>query len=181
MQEELKLTEDQIKKVQEFSTKVRAEFPRPQPGEQPDREKMQEAMKKVQEMTATFNKETLTPDQAKRYKEIQLQVNGVLGAFNNEETAKALKVTDEQKEKVKEIGAAMMKDMQEMRQAGGFDAAKATALRKEAGDKAMEVLTSEQKKTWEEMTGKPFDYKPDQGGFGGGKGGKKKPNPDKDK
>jgi hypothetical protein len=187
VQEELKLSEEQLTKVKEFGTKVAAEFPRPEPGTPPDREKMQEAMKKIGEMTTAFVKDTLTEPQAKRYKEIQLQQGGILGAFRSEETSKALAVTDEQKEKVKEIQDTMNKDMQELRQGGGgFNQEtmqKMQAIRKEGAEKAMGVLTSDQKKKWEEMTGKPFEIKFEggPGGPGGNRKGKGKTTPDSDK
>ncbi len=183
VQEELKLTEEQLTKVKDYGEKMRANRPMFDPQ---DREKMQEAFKKMREEGDKFVKETLTADQAKRFKEIELQQGGILAAANNEETAKALKITDDQKEKLKEIGQTLFKDRQELRQGGGDPAEnrkKGQALQKEAAAKAMETLTSDQKKSWEEMTGKPFEIKmePGQGG-GAGKGkrgGDKKPNPDK--
>jgi len=188
VQEELKLTEEQVTKVKEFGDKLRTEFPRPEPGAQIDREKMAENMKKRTEMTATFVKDTLTEEQAKRYKQIQAQLGGIMAAVNNEETAKALKITDEQKDKLKEINDQSRKDMQELFQGGGFrdpeTQKKLQTLRKETGEKAMGVLTSEQKKSWEEMTGKPFEIKMEAGPGGPGgtrKGGKRPADSDKDK
>src|SRR5258707_7265875 len=151
---------------------------------------MQEMAKKRTEMTTKFVKETLTSDQAKRYKEIQLQLGGLTMAANNEETSKALKITDDQKEKLKEITDQLNKDRRELFSGGGGfgdpeTMKKVQALQKEASSKALEVLTSDQKKSWEEMTGKAFEIKMDAGaGFGGGKGkrgGDKKPKPDPDK
>ena len=34
-------------------------------------------------------------------------------------------------------------------------------IRAETNKEAMAVLTDDQKKTWEEMTGAPFEYKPE--------------------
>ncbi len=51
--------------------------------------------------------------------------------------------------------------MQEIRQAAGedFQAAmpKIQALRKETNTKVMALMTEDQKKTWKEMTGEPFE------------------------
>ncbi|HMC90517.1 MAG TPA: hypothetical protein VKI17_13265, partial [Gemmataceae bacterium] len=51
---------------------------------------------------------------------------------------------------------------------------KMAAVQKETMEKITAVLTDDQKKTWKEMTGEPFEYKPDPGeGFGGRRGKKK--------
>ncbi|MFL5341343.1 MAG: Spy/CpxP family protein refolding chaperone, partial [Gemmataceae bacterium] len=117
VQEELKLTDDQVKKVTEFDAKMQKDFPRPEQGTQ----RSPEEIKKMADARTTFTKETLTADQAKRFKEIQLQQGGVLMQVNNAEVATALKITDEQKTKLKEISDSVRKDMQEMFQSGGFD------------------------------------------------------------
>ena len=188
VQKELKLSEDQIKKATEFGEKMRADMPRFEPGTPPDPEKMAELRKKMTEASDKFVKETLTAEQGKRLKEIQLQQGGLFAAANNEQTSKALKLTDDQKEKIKEIAQQQQKDMRELFSGGGGGFGdpetqkKVAALRKEASAKALETLTTDQKKTWEEMTGKPFEiqFTPGQGG-GFGKGKNRKPNPDKDK
>src|SRR5262245_55925907 len=99
VQTELKLTDEQKTKIKEFSEKNLREMGEAMRGAAGDREKMQEIFTKMRESSEKFNKETLTADQAKRLKEITLQVGGVLGAVRNEEVSKALKFTDEQKEK----------------------------------------------------------------------------------
>ena len=179
VQEELKITEEQKTKIKEFVEKN----PAPKRDPNADREERAAAMKKLAEATDKFAKETLTEEQQKRVKQIGLQTGGILGAANNEETAKALKITDEQKTTFKEIGDQLGKDRRELFQGGGGfgnpeTMKKAQALQKEASDKAVAALTDEQKKTWTEMTGKPFEIKIE--GFGGGsaKGkGKKKVDP----
>src|SRR4029077_20062920 len=128
----------------------------------------------------------LKPEQAARLKQIQLQQVGV-AVFTSEELAKGLglayegkkiTLTDDQKEKLKEIADQTMKDGMEMfKSGGGFGPdtmKKVQALRKEASDKSVNLLTSEQKKTWTEMTGKPLDIPFELPG-----GGFKKKNPDK--
>ena len=51
---------------------------------------------------------------------------------------------------------------------------KIAELRKEFAGKAVAVLTDDQKKEWKEMTGEHFEMVAQAGGFGGGKGGKRK-------
>ena len=101
-------------------------------------------------------------------------------AFSDEETAKELKLTDEQKDGIKKINEDMGAEIrgafqgvdfqdQEARQAAQK---KVQGIQKEAMDKITKMLTPEQKKTWKELTGEPFDLPP--GGFGKGKGFKGK-------
>ncbi len=45
----------------------------------------------------------LKPEQVKRFKQIELQVGGVM-AFNQPRVQEVLKLTDEQKEKIRGIG-----------------------------------------------------------------------------
>jgi len=49
---------------------------------------------------------------------------------------------------------------------------KMAALNKETMEKVSGVLTDDQKKAWKDLTGEPFEFKPDPGQFGGR--GKKK-------
>src|ERR1051326_8376198 len=69
VQKELKITDEKKTKIKEFQDKQTAArrdaFPQ---GQQPDREKIQEFMKKSQEDTAKFLKDALTDDQTKRLK-----------------------------------------------------------------------------------------------------------------
>lgn len=190
VQEELKITDEQKTKITEFATKANEGRPRFDPNGDMDefRKSMQEFTKKQTEATEKFSKETLTEEQQKRLKQVQIQSAGLLPGFRgmggpSEDTLKALKITEEQKTTFKEIGDQLGKDVQELLQGGGFQnpetQKKMQGLRKEASEKAMAALTEEQKKSWTELTGKPFEIKI-EAGAGGGFGGKKKKK-DKDK
>jgi Spy/CpxP family protein refolding chaperone len=183
VQKELKLTDDQTAKVKDYLEKSRAKMQEAfQAG---DREKAQEVMKEVAQETDKFIKDTLKEDQVKRLKQIQRQVAGP-NAFSDEEVAKALKLTDEQKEDIKKINEELGTARREAFQGGGFNdpdkraetQKKLTNLNKEAMDKITKMLTPDQKKEWKEVTGEPFEFRPEfgpGGGFGkGGKGGKGK-------
>jgi Spy/CpxP family protein refolding chaperone len=169
VQKELKLTDDQKAKVKEFSENQRAKMREAFGGGQPDREKMQEVFKAAGEASEKFVKENLNPDQQKRIKQIEYQQMG-FRAFTNEDVQKTLKLTDDQKEKVKTLGEDMRKDsgelMRDMR--GGGDAAaearkKLQAITKDYNAKAMDILTADQKSAWKDMTGEPFEVKFDRG------------------
>src|SRR5262245_9851986 len=72
VQKELKLTEDQIKKFQDFNQKLQPK--RQEAGEafrNQDQEKAREIQKEIATETEKFMKETLSADQQKRLKQIQ--------------------------------------------------------------------------------------------------------------
>jgi Spy/CpxP family protein refolding chaperone len=179
VQKELKITDDQKTKIKDFSTTQREKMGELFRSGGGDREKMQEAMKELTQKSEAFVKDTLNADQQKRFKQIEYQQMG-LRAYTNEDVQKALKLTDDQKDKLKSLGEELRKDsgelMREMR--GGGDAAaearkKLQAVTKEYTAKATEMLTDDQKKAWKDLTGEPFEMKMDAtaGRRPGGEGG----------
>jgi Spy/CpxP family protein refolding chaperone len=200
VQKELKLTDDQIKKVKEVTQSVRDKHREEldalrKQGAQADREKRQELFRTIGEETNKALAEVLTPEQNKRYKEITLQQRGAQ-AFNDEEVQKTLKLTDEQKEKIKTINEDAAKERRELfpRRGGAGGGGppnpaafeemrkKMTALNKETMEKVTAVLTDDQKKAWKDLVGAPFEIKfePPQGRRGGG-GQAEKPRRNQDK
>jgi len=160
VQEHLKLDDQQKEKIKDFAAKLREAQ---QALRNPDlsQEERAEKRRDLTKQAETFAKEILTADQLKRIKQIDLQQAG-LRAFAREEIAKELKLTDEQKEKIKTLGDDMRKDVQELRQGGGDpqeNMQKMRSLGKEYLTKAAGVLTADQKKQWEEMVGKAFEVK----------------------
>ncbi len=164
---------------------------------------IQEEGKKVAEEVKKAVDETLTDAQKKRIKQISVQRMGVNvfaepteegkggkggkgggfgGGFQTEaqkatmkEVADALKLSDGQKSKVKDILSEHGKDLRAIRtdifgdaKGGGFGkapdpektkdfTAKSTKLSSETMGKIAEVLDDAQKKTWKELVGEPFD------------------------
>jgi Spy/CpxP family protein refolding chaperone len=167
VQEELKLNEDQTKKIEDTRKAIDDKFKddRAKLREIRDmterREKTAELNKKIGEETTKALSGVLKDDQTKRFKQIEYQVMGVR-AFSNEDIAKTLKFTDDQKADIKKITEDYQKDMQGLFQPGGNREEaqkKREELRKSAMEKLTKVLTSDQKKSWEEMTGAPFQIK----------------------
>jgi Spy/CpxP family protein refolding chaperone len=157
VQEDLKMTDDQVKKVTDLSTKQREAFTGLRDLSQEERGK------KLQELTAQNEKavgEILKPEQAKRLKEISLQTQGARALANDAAVAKSLALTGEQQEKIKAIEAESRSEAQKLFQGGigNFEEAqkKRAELTKATNEKAMAVLTPEQKTKWKEMTGEPF-------------------------
>jgi hypothetical protein len=175
--EDVKATDEQKTKLADWAKE-----------EQPkQREKMQEKLQgipmeefqtKFPAIQAELNKElwkdvekVLKPEQMTRIKQIAVQAMGIR-AFSDKDTAEALKLSDEQKEKVKVATEEIQKDQMELFQNSGITfqpgqppdeekmkefQKKQAELTKKSMDKLKATLTDDQKKTWTEMTGKEFD------------------------
>jgi Spy/CpxP family protein refolding chaperone len=154
VQQELKITDEQKLQIQEAAAKLRASAGSLQGLDPSELQQKRQEMARESERTAS---KILHRDQMKRLKEIALQVQGAR-AFSNPDLAKALDLTDEQKEKIKateggrgprpEPGSdpqAAQKRMEEMHKANL--------------DKVMNILTPDQKAKYKEMTGEPFTGK----------------------
>jgi hypothetical protein len=174
VQKELKLSSDQVEKATEAVTKIREkhqdEFASLRDLSQEERgEKMRTLTKTINEETVKALDGVLKPDQIKRLKQIELQQRGEQ-AFTDSEVQSHLKLTSEQKEKIKTIADDAAAERRELFQPGGggdFQEAqkKMAALRKSTMDRIAALLTADQKQTWKEMTGQPFEVQ-----FQGGRG-----------
>ncbi|HEX3150097.1 MAG TPA: hypothetical protein VHR66_18615 [Gemmataceae bacterium] len=129
-------------------------------------EKIREVFKEELEGPMKEVEKILKPEQMTRLKQISRQQGGPAAYLKSENVAD-LKITDEQKKKLKEINDELQKDVQELRAGagggkGGFGPLppetreKITALTKEATEKAVDVLTAEQKSKWKTLIGEPF-------------------------
>jgi Spy/CpxP family protein refolding chaperone len=165
VQKELKLDKDQVTKVNEAIEKVsqqhQGEFAKLRELSSPEerRTKGQELGQAASADALKSVSDILNKDQLARLKQIELQ-QSFAEAFTRTDVADALKLTDEQKTKIKTIIEDARKEAQEARQGGGgfgqggFQ--RMLEMRKQTADKAVAVLTDDQKKTWKEMTGEPF-------------------------
>jgi hypothetical protein len=193
VQDELKLEKDVVTKAQESLTKVREDLKDDYAklggggrrgggggggGANVSPEERAAARKKT---TAAENKalaDVLKPDQMKRLHQIQHQIEGVR-IFQDEEVLATLKLNDDQKAKIKTINDDLQKERQELFQGGGGGGrrgganpeamAKLQALNKDAMTSAVKVLDDTQKKTLKDLTGEPFEYKPEPPGGRGNK------------
>jgi Spy/CpxP family protein refolding chaperone len=177
-QKELKLDKDQIDKVNEAVTKVqnehkdaRAKLADVDPQER--RAKMQEWNRVVSAEILKAVGDILTADQTKRLKQIDLQQAGP-HAFSRPAVLEALNLTADQKQQIKTITDDSDKEMRELFQAGDRgpeSRQKIAELRKQTCDKVQVVLNDEQKKTWTDLIGTPFQVQFQQRGRQGGGGG----------
>jgi Spy/CpxP family protein refolding chaperone len=170
VQQELKMTDEQKEKVTAFAEKRRERMGDLRGGGGADPEKMQAMFRELAKEGDKFAKDTLKAEQYKRYKQISFQQAGVMG-FADEEVQKELKVTDEQKEKLRTLAADFTRDQREIFQnsQGNFQEAreKTQALTKETMTKIEAVLTAEQKATLKELKGAPFEVQFQRGRRGG--------------
>jgi Spy/CpxP family protein refolding chaperone len=175
VQKELKLTDEQIEKVKQVAEKVRGEM----------REKfsglrdIQDAKQRRAKMTEIGNQadaqalkelgDALPREKRMRLFQIRLQVRGAAWALTNARTAERLKLTDEQKKKAADIenaaqektfevfGAMRNLSEDERREKMAETGKKIQAIRAEANKKALELLTAEQKESFEKMKGEKFE------------------------
>jgi Spy/CpxP family protein refolding chaperone len=164
VQAELKLTDDQKTKVTEMLDKLRQD----QQGRFQDlRDASPEERQKIMaEMQAEQTKRVnaiLNTDQQKRFREISLQQQGY-SALAMPDVQTELKLTDDQKSKVREIMQQQQQAMRDIFQNAGGDReaarSKMEELRKANDDKLAAVLTDDQKNQWKAMLGTPFKLEP---------------------
>jgi Spy/CpxP family protein refolding chaperone len=182
--EDIKATDEEKTKLADWAKEAQPKF-----GEKLQ-EKMQdipmeERFQKMGPIIAELNKElwkdvekVLKPEQYTRIRQIGVQAMGVR-AFTDTDVVAKLKLTDEQKEKVKTVMEDNQKEQMELFQNSGFTPGqppdqekmqefqkKQAELTKKTSDKLKGALTDDQKKAWAELTGKEFDISKLQQGFG---------------
>jgi RNA polymerase sigma factor (sigma-70 family) len=136
--------------------------------------------KELRKSVAAVVKDTLTPAQRSRLRQIDLQVRGH-EAFNTASVAKALELTEKQKDQFKTNAEKVADDIQQAFNkpiagnfaiggaagpngvvvgfGGGTDFEKVTRdARAEGMKRALEILTDNQKGTWKALTGEPFTH-----------------------
>jgi len=167
VREELKVTDEQAKKLDTLAEETQSKA-------RENREKLKDATKeerqeKVRELmtesNAEINKslgEILKPDQVKRFHQIQLQTMGV-NAFSTPRVQAALKLTDDQKSKIRDISSETQRETREAFTSAGDDRQaamkKITDLRKDSLSKVNALLSDDQKASWKELTGDPYEVK----------------------
>jgi hypothetical protein len=125
-------------------------------------QKLQEHRKKAHAKLAKVLKETLTAEQLKRLRQIELQQDRAF-ALGQDELAKELKITHQQRQQFVAITQELQKKVQSVvkeAQSGGNPEEirpKINKLRNDYAQKLEAVLTDEQNKQWKELLGKPFD------------------------
>ncbi len=175
VQKDLKLSDDQIGKVGEIGEKLRADM-REQFAALRDIEDRQKQRAKMTELGDQYDEkarqqlaELLSQEQMTRLYQIRLQVRGAVFGLNNRWIARRLELTDDQKKKAAEIEKATQDKIfdaygslrnlsQEERREKYAELREETAkIQSAADEQALELLTAEQKKAFEEGKGKILD------------------------
>lgn len=163
VQKELKMTADQVDKVKAALEKVAAnhkdDFAKLK--DLPKEDAFKEGRKVFQAVNEEGKKvvaKILDEKQMKRFRQIELQ-NAGPRAFSLPEVQKDLKLTDDQKTKIREIGEDAAQKRRDLFQGGNFNEetrTKMTEINKQTMEKTLGVLTDEQKASWKKMIGKSF-------------------------
>jgi hypothetical protein len=175
VQKELKIDEDQANKLKEwareFGARQREKMQALFQGGNTDREKIAEAMAEQTKEAYKQIGAILKEDQVKRLRQIEVQVAGSR-AFGLPHVKEALKITDEQEEKIRDIGRSSFKEIAELREEYGLKGfggpklepdkqkeydKKMAAITKDQMDKVMATLSDEQKKAYKDLTGEAVD------------------------
>jgi Spy/CpxP family protein refolding chaperone len=158
VRKELKLSEDQSRKVEDLSQAMQKKL------KETSDLALEERSKKFKELAQENDKalgDILTPEQEKRLQQIIYQQLATYGAaFTNEEIAESLKLTADQKKKIKDISEDTSRQIRDLikpnTELDDATRQKIRALQKTAGEKMMTVLTDQQKAMWKTMQGEPF-------------------------
>jgi hypothetical protein len=173
VQEELKLSDEQLKKVAEIGKAMRLK------AEDITETVPKERMKKAMELFKVAEKDVfamLKREQAKRMRQIALQQQRLARGFENPEVAKVLKLSEEQTRKMREIRESASTEISKLAEgAKSRDEAqkKRAEFAKATEEKLLKVLTDEQRARWTELLGEPFKGEL-KGGFGLREAGDKK-------
>ena len=172
VQQDLKLTDTQVKKIQETLSEIKERH-------QEDYAALRDASHDVRwTKMAVLNEKvcdevknalSLSPEQSRRFDQISLQAHGLL-AFASRAVDEKLKLSDDQKSKIREIAEAAHKSFaggdnnnnndnaSEQERTDARD--KRAVAQKENMTKACALLNDDQKASWKELIGEPIhiDY-----------------------
>jgi Spy/CpxP family protein refolding chaperone len=190
VQKELELVDDQKQKLKTAGEELRAEMTKAfeetrNLSAEERRAKTTELMKPFEEKITKKLDEILLPHQMERAKQLAVQRMGT-GAIADPKVQEELKITEDQKAKFREIINGVDQQRKETFgnqspfsmdsdarrkwfQENGPKMEKFRQSMEEAGNKALDVLTPEQKEALDKMKGKKFDFPtPSFGRRGGG-------------
>lgn len=186
---ELKLNDEQLTRIKEVVREIRLrhreDWERLRDlSEEERRERLPEVIKLVSDETMKSLQEVLSPSQIRRLKQIKWQNDG-LTAFSDEEVSRTLKLSAEQKERIRVINAEVTREWHALVPASSGLAGpdgnryrevlrKLTVIRKEALEKGVGLLSQDQKKVWKNVVGEPYEVQFEQprGGRGSGTRGR---------
>jgi hypothetical protein len=166
VQNELKLSQEQTARGKDVSKHIQEKYGKEiaKLKDLTGQERSDKAAELRKKMASDADKELaaiLKPEQVRRLKQISLQFLGVR-AFADAGVQKALKLSGEQKEQMETIGQESGEEIRTLlADARGSNYTEVTkkimSLRKDAMQKALAVLSDDQKRSWKRLTGKSFE------------------------
>lgn len=165
VQKEIELTDDQKAEIEKIVTanreKMRELFGQGQGG---DRQANFEKMRELQQEAQKKIEDALLPHQVARLKEIRLQVAGVQ-ALMDPDVQKELGLSEEQVQKLRDVGREVMQSMRPQDGQGPRDPGamreRFQEMRQKMEEAALKVLTDDQKAKWNKMKGEKFELAPE--------------------
>jgi hypothetical protein len=171
VQKELKLNDEAVAKVEKLREKIRGEMTEQYSAarEIEDREKRfarySELRDQYDRKAREGLRDVLAREQMMRLYQIRMQVRAVVDSLENRYVARRLELTDEQKEKVATINKDVrarrselfsgMRDATDEQRREAFE--KYRKIRTDADEKALGMLTDEQKEAFEKMKGEKIE------------------------
>ncbi len=170
VQKELKLSDEETAKVKTFSEKHRGEMRKQYEGirEIEDREKRRAKWTELRDQSDRKAREALREilprEKMMRLYQIRMQVRAVVDSLASRYVSGKLELTDEQKEKLAQITKdsqaarsklGSMRDASEEKRREAY--AKYRKIRSDANEKALGLLTAEQKEALEKMKGEKIE------------------------
>jgi hypothetical protein len=127
-------------------------------------EKMQELQQRFnKDFSATANNVFTDPQQRQRYNQVYLQYQGY-NAFSDPSVQEKLNLTPEQRQQIAQYGQDWDKRMNDLGRTYQTDREGSTKqfneMRTQSGERLNTVLTPEQQKSWQQMTGEPYQFQP---------------------
>ena len=177
VQKEMKLSEEQTAKVKELVEKLGAEM-REQYTALREIEDRAQRRAKMTELRDQFDNkvreqlhDVLEREQMMRLYQIRMQVRPVVDSLANRYVVRRLELTEEQQKKVAEIAKetqakqselfGAMRDASDEQRSEAFQ--KLRQVRSDADEKALAVLTAEQKEAFENMKGEKIELEMERG------------------
>ena len=154
VREELKLTDDEARKIDDFTHRQHRKALQADKRDKAERERAYEQLRQENER---FLDQTLEPQERKRLQEITLQMAGLLWV-TNPDIASKLNLTDEQKQRAKLLQREARREAEELihTHTGSARQEKFRELRETSRKRLMELLTDDQEVIWKQLTGAPF-------------------------
>ena len=113
--------------------------------------------------STTTNEVFTDPQQRQRYNQLYLQYQGY-NAFSDPAVQEKLNLTAEQRQKLGQNGQEWHKQMSELGRTYETDREGTTKkyieLRTQSGERISTILTPEQTKSWQQMTGETYQFPP---------------------